>query len=639
MIDLLERLFNRAKFNKVHGFRNTEFQMPVNNALWGIDFSFTKLETDIKEFIYKHKGKKNEIMSEKTLEKLLCYALAIAEIIEEKNLRKSEYFIGDTKFRGQVFGIKRSPGWVLLLGDKTQENLVDRLKEKRFIIFSTKENKKTIYLGNRDTSIIYFIQNQLRYALIYGQIRPGNVHEMTHFIEDELASVIVINGVQSSEESLLALGAMLMGLPAIVTRNFPYLYGNRLLIDTEEEIVSNIMKFQNLRIIEHQGILKKTPDYCNPVNLSEKVDVVRKIGNTDNSYYAVRVADVDDGIEVIGGIGPDMGVLVELNHDGLKKDEINSTEYIELVASKYLRYIKGIFSEFSDNKLVVSIGENVNLTGKQIAETLHAFLKKRYVKLDKLKVTVIFDKEVLKTEKKDIKKYINDRRKGKHKVNEETMDEFFGCVACQPFTREHVCIVTPERPPMCGRDWREMMVGAYLNPEDIPDTLSRKRTRISPNSFIKFKKGKIIGGKKGEFDEINKSVHNESRKRISRVQIHSILGGYPHSSCSCFKYLAFYIKEVDGIGIMKRNYKGVAPHGMTWDLLANKAGGKQEKEITGVSLGYLLSKKFLSGDGGYKRVVWMDSVTKKQIESVIENHKIATERDVKNIKELKKFML
>jgi hypothetical protein len=126
MIDLLERLFNRAKFNKVQGFRNTEFQMPVNNALWGIDFSFTKLEKDIKEFICKHKGTKNETMSEKTLEKLLCYALAIAEIIEEKNLKKSEYFIKDKKFRGQVFGIKRSPGWVLLLGDKTNENLVDR---------------------------------------------------------------------------------------------------------------------------------------------------------------------------------------------------------------------------------------------------------------------------------------------------------------------------------------------------------------------------------------------------------------------------------------------------------------------------------------------------------------------------------
>jgi len=35
----------------------------------------------------------------------------------------------------------------------------------------------------------------------------------------------------------------------------------------------------------------------------------------------------------------------------------------------------------------------------------------------------------------------------------------------------------------------------------------------------------------------------------------------------------------------------------------------------------------------------MDSVTKKQTESIIKNHKIATEKDVKNIKELKTFML
>ena len=158
-----------------------------------------------------------------------------------------------------------------------------------------------------------------------------------------------------------------------------------------------------------------------------------------------------------------------------------------------------------------------------------------------------------------------------------------------------------------------MMVGAYLNPEDAPDQLSRKKKRVSPNAFSILPKGVLIDAERGEWAGVNQGAYKESGGKIERVQIHSITGGYPHSSCGCFAYLVFHMPELDGVGIIKRGFRGKAPNRMTWDMLANKAGGKQEPGICGVSLNYLKSPKFLQGDGGYGKVIWMDPETRDDL--------------------------
>ena len=97
--------------------------------------------------------------------------------------------------------------------------------------------------------------------------------------------------------------------------------------------------------------------------------------------------------------------------------------------------------------------------------------------------------------------------------------------------------------------------------------------------------------------------------------------------------------EIDGIGIMKKTFKGKAPNGMTWDLLANRAGGKQQPGISGVSLNYMKSPKFLQGDGGWKRVVWVDQTTHKELTNILSpQFRIATEEDAENFDQLRSFL-
>jgi len=85
---------------------------------------------------------------------------------------------------------------------------------------------------------------------------------------------------------------------------------------------------------------------------------------------------------------------------------------------------------------------------------------------------------------------------------------------------------------------------------------------------------------------------------------------------------------------------------MTFSTLAGIAGGGlQTPGVMGVGKYYLISPKFISADGGFKRVVWMSSVLKEsmaeELEAVAERegdpdliNKIADDRNASTVDEL-----
>jgi len=66
--------------------------------------------------------------------------------------------------------------------------------------------------------------------------------------------------------------------------------------------------------------------------------------------------------------------------------------------------------------------------------------------------------------------------------------------------------------------------------------------------------------------------------------------------------------------VLSREDTSMSPAGMTFSTLAGMAGGGlQTPGIMGHGKFYILSPKYLSADGGFKRVVWMSSVLKEQM--------------------------
>jgi len=55
-----------------------------------------------------------------------------------------------------------------------------------------------------------------------------------------------------------------------------------------------------------------------------------------------------------------------------------------------------------------------------------------------------------------------------------------------------------------------------------------------------------------------------------------------------------------------REYSGMTPCGMTFSTLAGSVGGgAQTPGFMGIGKQYIISKKFIQGDGGLARVCWM----------------------------------
>lgn len=64
--------------------------------------------------------------------------------------------------------------------------------------------------------------------------------------------------------------------------------------------------------------------------------------------------------------------------------------------------------------------------------------------------------------------------------------------------------------------------------------------------------------------------------------------------------------------VVNREYSGMTPCGMTFSTLAGSVGGgAQTPGFMGVGRLYLISKKFISADGGLKRIVWMSKELKE----------------------------
>ena len=66
--------------------------------------------------------------------------------------------------------------------------------------------------------------------------------------------------------------------------------------------------------------------------------------------------------------------------------------------------------------------------------------------------------------------------------------------------------------------------------------------------------------------------------------------------------------------VVNREYAGPTPAGMQFSTLAGTiGGGMQTPGFMGVGRLYLISKKFISAEGGLKRLVWMTKELKEAL--------------------------
>ena len=220
----------------------------------------------------------------------------------------------------------------------------------------------------------------------------------------------------------------------------------------------------------------------------------------------------------------------------------------------------------------------------------------------------IFDKVQVKvyTESKAVEEMLAKAREVYRKrdtriegMTDETTDLFYSCTLCQSFAPNHVCVISPERTGLCGAyNWMDCRASFEINP-------------TGPNQPVQ--KGEMIDTKFGQWKGVNDFVFKASRQKIDHYNFYSLVYD-PMTTCGCCECIAAVLPMCNGVMTVNRDFMGMTPCGMKFTTLAGSVGGGAVTPgFVGHSKYNITQRKWLVGDGGIKRLVWMPKMLKEEI--------------------------
>jgi CO dehydrogenase/acetyl-CoA synthase beta subunit len=562
--------------------------------------------------------------------------LLAAELVEAARADREDYFLSDSTVQELVFtGAKWQAGWALVLGDSQHEEHVKMLQQRDFMVFTDHPGlDKTIFIGDRPTSPVYFLQLMVRYGLVWGRIQPGDDHTMGHFLETDMPGFLLVTENLPALKYLVILGLMKLGAPAVVPPDYPFPYGNIAVAGGPQGAVAAGCRFPNLRMRYDQNEVIRLPAGLNAAYAEEDFTPAARIGGTSPSFLFLRKAEGPvENLVIEGQPGNHLGILVEVDHPAVSLDVAKT---LETDAVKAINFIHGLRAQSAHAILTIEMAEGVQFDPVLVGEAIRQGLRFKYPRLNNIGVRFIWDSLLLAQAAAGVERQRQARSRYVAEMSEETVTDFGACTECRPFSLVHTCILTPDRLPMCAsRTYHSVKAAALLGSTVLP--YQRQSEQNIPLRML-FPKGAPIDPDLGEYEGVNRAYADLTRGKLTRVQLHS-LRVCPPTSCGCFQNLAFWIEAVGGIGIMSRDSAAVSPLGERWFELANRAGGKQSPGILGVSTSYIRSRNFLKGDGGIANVVWMDHKLKTVLAKALPNGaKVATENDVRTLPELVEFL-
>jgi acetyl-CoA synthase len=338
--------------------------------------------------------------------------------------------------------------------------------------------------------------------------------------------------------------------------------------------------------------------------------------------------EVEDGkIEVIGpeideieeGSRLPLGVWVEVAGRQMQSD---FEPILERRIHDFMNMAHGVFHMGQRDINWIRISREAKDKGfkfRHLGSIIHAKFHGEFGKIfDKVQIRIYTrDQEVLELVGHARNVYRErDERIGS--LTDEAVETFYSCTLCQSFAPNHVCVITPERSGLCGAyNWLDGKAAHQINPTGANQPI---------------KKGLVVDPAKGQWQGINEFVHAGSHKTLEAFNAYSIID-HPMTSCGCFECISCILPSTNGIMIVYRNYPGMTPSGMKFSTLAGTVGGGvQTPGFIGHSKHYVSSDKFISAEGGARRIVWMNKELKEGLAPVLK--KIGDREGIPNLLEM-----
>jgi acetyl-CoA synthase len=500
----------------------------------------------------------------------------------------------------------------------------------------------TVPFGTDTISAIYALGFATRSALTFGGLKMGQAREILLYNRERVFAFVLALGEVDDLKYAAAAGAINYGFPVIADTVIPEILPTG--VTTYEHVVS--MPFEEIdgkddlekaerivqKCIEVRGVKLKMTEVPIPVPYGSAFEgeVVRRNdmrvefgGKNARCFEYLEMADlesiVDGKVEVVGpdfsNIPPqgymDVGVVAQVAGRQMQKDFepvlerqfhyfVNGASGIQHIGQRDITWIR--ISNAAADK-----GFNLEHFGKILHARFHADFG---AIVDKVQVTIYTDPAKVEEWLGKARAAYDYRNKRLADLTDDKVEEFYSCTLCQSFAPNHVCVVSPERLGLCGAyNWLDCKASFSINP-------------TGPNQPIKL--GKMIDANKGYWTGTNDYAVVGSHGVVNEVSMYSIMEN-PMTACGCFECIVMLIPEANGVMVVSREDPSMTPAGMTFSTLAGIAGGGlQTPGVMGVGKYYLTSPKFITADGGFKRVVWMSSVLK---EMMAEEFKVVAERE------------
>jgi len=572
---------------------------------------------------------------------------------EDPDIENGKLWVGaadDTilRKRGVEFVDGSAPGFAAMVGAapdaETAKMIVEDYQKKSLYIFCAANhngntvieqcleagmqvgwNTRIVPFGPDISSAVFALGFANRAAMAFGGVQPGDYKTVLKYNKDRVFAFVNALGDVGTEWGVAAAGCVNWGFPTIADTPIPEILPTG--ICTYEHVVAPVEHEEMVqKSIEVRG-LKVTiseidiPCSFGPAFEGERVrgaDLLCQTGGGKTQCTElVKMAemnDIEDGkVEVVGkditemneGDTFPLGIYVQIAGREFQTD---FEPIMERQIHHLINYIQGIMHIGQRDISWVRISKGAfekGFTLKDIGVVLHAKFHQDFTKIvDKVQVTLFTDKaEVDKLTKRARAEY-RTRDERVEKMKDEDVETYYSCTLCQSFAPNHVCTVSPERTGLCGAyNWMDCKASFEINP-------------TGPNQPIE--KGECIDPVLGQWKGVNDFIYKASRGAVTHYNFYSMVTD-PMTTCGCCECIAAMLPSCNGIMTVSRDYAGETPSGMKFTTLAGvMGGGASSPGFVGHSKFNVTQGKFITGDGGLLRMVWMPKVLKEEIKERIE---------------------
>jgi CO dehydrogenase/CO-methylating acetyl-CoA synthase complex beta subunit len=613
-------------------YEDTAYHLPISYALTGIAVHDQKAALEV----FGKMGNNPIVASE-------CL-LAEQTAVSGKEPAPYTGFISDTVIRKLGYSLVDGSilGLALVVGTPPSEGsaagICRELQEKYMLTFLAGKvvpslsgagvrlglEYRLIPLGSAPFHGIHFVDIIARVAMMFGGVTPGDAHRLLTYAAERAKAIVIVFPGLSDEEIALVDGMRVLGFPILSLGGYE---GGTWIHATPEDVVRQGLDQKGIRV---NVTAIPIPMGCSPAfegkSIRKEEMYVEFGGGRSPAFELLKMrqpSEIEDGkVTVIGpeiesmkeGSANPLGIIIEVAGKTMKKDY---EPVLERRIHNFVNYGEGSWHVAQRDLIWVRISKEAVAKGvriEHIGKLLTSKFRMDFPRLlDAVAVTLITDSAKILEAKAEAERVYDERDARIKGMRDSDVSTYYSCTLCQTFAPNHVCIITPERLALCGAiSWLDGKIACEISPSGANQPVE---------------KGAVINAQNGEFEGVNRFVKKASHGEIERCSLYSVME-FPMTCCGCFEAIALMLPEVNGIMVVNREYKGMTPSGMTFSTLAGTiGGGAQTPGFAGISKNYILSDRFLQGDGGIERLVWMPAALreelKERLEKKLEERKLA----------------